>query len=330
MAPLLGNKLRLLGMCFLAVATLATASGNAHAQMSGEWSDYWGIDSGTEDNLSAEEYEALSAADKSRYLWEERILPSEYYFYPDLNLAGGWNALTGALGSFFDLNTSFDRVSDEMPPGRKKFIHPYGSVALVEFRGNPNSPYTGLFREKATPGLVRVSLAGPPMAIGYTPGMAVKLFVDGGPSVNTHVMNSLDGQGSNRNFFEYPFSNIIQEPEGLILKILAGWFGLFVDDPFRVSLDHFAATDRRGRSVDVPVAPYQIFLVPGENVGFDPNTSIDMRDEFAEIEPGTVLYEVYARDEFDNRAMFIGELVTTSRFVASEWGDKGLFFQHRE
>ena len=308
------------GLTFLSLPALAQAQA---------------IDEQWDSDLSREDYEALSGCEKQDYLWETRILPSVYgeggSVRPSFDGAGGWQALLSAPGALLSLGRSFDHISDEMPRGRRKFIHSFGSVALIEFQALPDSPYSGVLSADSVCGLARLSLAGPPAVIGYTPGMALKFFVDGQPSVNLQVMNSLSGQGGNENFFENPFSNSIEEPTGFVLRSLAWWFGLFVDNPFYLGLDHVASITPEGEVVEQPVAPHELVFVAADGVSIPPDTDRDVRDELADIEPGTVLYEVYARDSEDaGEDLLIGHIVTISPFEASEWGDQKLFFRHHE
>ena len=58
-------------------------------------------------------------------------------------------------------------------------------------------------------------------------------------------------------------------------------------------------------------------------------------DQLFEIFPGQVIFvsQVYAWDqpsELSGTEEYIGDLVTTSQMVTSEWGDKTLFFRHQD
>ena len=52
------------------------------------------------------------------------------------------------------------------------------------------------------------------------PGAAIKILIDGQPSQNFHLIWSLDGQGTDRNMFLHPLSNVIPESSSLTLKAL--------------------------------------------------------------------------------------------------------------
>ena len=55
----------------------------------------------------------------------------------------------------------------------------------------------------------------------------------------------------------------------------------------------------------------------------------DFREELSRIPEGAVLYEVWACSAEGAEPRHLGRLKTTSRFVASRWGDEGLFFRHQ-
>src|SRR5262249_41732796 len=106
-----------------------------------------------------------------------------------------------------------------------------------------------------------------------------------------------------------------------------------------------AAVDSRGLKSQTVVAPRQLFFVPAANLGFR-SEEHDVRDDFLSIAEGTVLYRIHAlpskyasfnyaeyTDEKVARFLAVSEhvadIVTTSRFVASEFGDDGIFFKHQ-
>ena len=193
---------------------------------------------GVFDPLPAD-YESWSAQAQQAYLWEEKISAKPYSTHPSLSGSFISHVLTSipTLISLMRLDKSFDHISDEIPKerisliaehgfDRVKFIHTYGTIAKVAFRATENRPYTGIYRGGV--GLVRLSLAGPPSALGFTPGMALKFFIDGHPSVNLHVMNSVNGQGDDHNFFAKSFSNIIPKAKGFFFKFLESIFKRFV------------------------------------------------------------------------------------------------------
>jgi hypothetical protein len=291
-------------------------------------------------------YQEQSAATKQRALWKE-IAAQPYKELPDLDSAGigGGVGFIGKLRNFLRvfnlaaLSTTFDRTGDVRPP-RDKLFHPFGSAAMVRFEPVPGSGYTGLFASGA-PGIARLSLATPPKG-GFVPGLALKLLVDGRPSQNIEAIHGLEGEAEPR-FFGPTLSNVIAPPKALFVRFLA-WVTSLVADPFRRPVDHFATVDASGRQVSAPHAPRKLEFRPSAEVQAmtanasspgpespyrqAPESAGDFRAGFEAISPGTVIYEVYARSSDESPAMLIGRLRTTSSFVASDFEDRALFFNH--
>lgn len=274
-------------------------------------------------------YQLLSAEAKQEVLWNQHVLPSRYKKLPSY-LSFDPKQIIGSAVGFADLRTVFTRDSDVMPFGRRKMIHSFGSVAPVEFIGDPTSRFTGLFRENKVPGLARISLAAPPLVAGNIPGMGLKLFVDGKPSANIIVMNSVNGQGANTNPFAKSFSNIIPSPEGVLLTLGALRFMGAVKDPTELSLKQVAQFEKSGAEVASPVTPYQVVFVPTKiaAISVAEHSKKDFRQDLAMIQAGTPLYDVYAKASPGSPLEKVGSLKTTGPFVASEFGDAHLFFQH--
>lgn len=91
-------------------------------------------------------------------------------------------------------------------------------------------------------------------------------------------------------------------------------------------------------------SPRQLFFVPTGNLEFEDDKH-DVRHDFHSIKEGTTLYRIYAAPEkyndfdyynyenedikqFVNEAIPVADIVTTSPFVSSEFGDTGIFFRH--
>ena len=86
---------------------------------------------------------------------------------------------------------------------------------------------------------------------------------------------------------------------------------------------------------DVPHAqqstPYEIVLRPNAAVAtrFPNNDQHDFRFDLTRIEPGTAVYDVMARaTKEDTTFERLGTIRTKSALVASEGGDKQLYFKH--
>ena len=267
-------------------------------------------------------YENLSGCEKESLLWNELIVPTTYATLPQLEGLDvfGFNKA--------DMKVTVQRVSDEMPEGRIKYIHKRGAVAAVKFEADPTSPYTGLF-QGASCGLLRTALAIAPSGIApVVPGAALKFFVDGKPSANFPFMPSLDGQGKNNNFFAFTFNTSVPEPENFVLKILAKIFARASSTPTKLSLNYVSKYKENGEQVLNSQAPEVAEFVPTASVQFS-ESEHDARLDFLSIPAGTVVFEAYAKTSSGARGQRLGRVVTKTNFVASKWGDDGLFFKHQ-
>lgn len=274
----------------------------------------------------------LTAAQKQQIVWSKisaqayAKLPEMVFFPPDRWLAHAKRGVAFASAAA-SLGKSFDHASDEMPEGRVKVIHAYGSSVRIAFIPKTEHPFTGLFKSGAI-GVARLSLATPMVDTGtFVPGMAIKLFVDGQPSKNMHIMQRLEGQGDNRDFFKHTFTNKLPQPETKTTQYGAKYFARFVEDPIFLTVNHVAAYQADGTKEAVVKAPYQLFLRPaGVHL---PESAADFREELTKIPEGSALYEVYGTYSANTTTpIHIGTIVTTSQFIASEYSDKTLYFQH--
>ncbi|MBF0313832.1 MAG: hypothetical protein HQK50_08625 [Oligoflexia bacterium] len=274
------------------------------------------------------DYQSFTADEKRELLWDQ-IEQSRWSELPAFNNSS-WSSILKSIRALTSLGRTFDHQSDEMPAGRAKFIHTYGTVAQVDFIPTFNHPYTGMYQTGAS-GLVRLSLAASPTTIGYTPGMAVKFLVDGVPSLNFVAMHSLEGQKGNWNFFAHDFSNKIPEPTTWVLWALGKFFELTRSPATDLPIDHIAEVHKDGEAVApfAKFAPQQIILRPSFAVAhlIAPESREDMRISLEQIAAGTTLYYVYGITAGEE--ILIGSLVTRSEFIASAYGDKELFFQHK-
>lgn len=224
---------------------------------------------------------------------------------------------------------SFEHAADELPEKRKKVIHPFGSVGKTRWIPKGESPYSGLFETGAI-GLIRLSLAID--GGSFTPGIGLKLLVDGEPSVNLVAMNSLDGQGENLNFFEKPLRTKIGPPQSGVLRLLVGPFTKAIEfinpdtSPFKLPVDHFARLYPDGKKVELVKAPDILVFTALQGIQQDPTDLRDHRDKLKALGPGQVLYQVFTNNNESRK--IIAEIVLDSIFIASDYGDNRLFFQH--
>jgi len=275
------------------------------------------------------DYQSKTALEKQDLLWQQ-IKSSLYEKLP----------VTGVspfdMLKLFDikyLTTTIGYQSDEMPIKRKRLIHTYGTVAKIFFKPASDTPYTGLFKS-VVPGIIRASV------VRYDPnnlmpGIAIKLFVDGHPSLNTVGLHTIDGQGKDYNFFAYPFSNIIPPPKSSLMVSVLDVFTKAAKtfDPdanaMKVSLNPFAKINSDGSEVADPIAPMQIYFYPTKDVLQDSKDNRDFRIKLAELVAGTKLFEVFVKNpDKPDDLLLIGEIILDSQFIASKYGDEKIFFQH--
>lgn len=281
-------------------------------------------------------YQTLKSHQKQSLLWAN-VTSNEYS--SSLPTSGpGFLDLLGLINETW-LKPTFEHASDELPleangSRRKKLLHTFGSVGLVKYVPTKEHGFSGMWANEAI-GMARLSLAASPgFFTAYTPGMALKLFVDGQASVNLHVMNSLEGQGKNTNFFLKTFSNRIAEPKGFVLRQISKVFQKAMDSikpgekPTFLPINHFAKVEATGDLPFEVVRAHTVLFQP-QDLNFSANSSKDFRELMTELSPGTVLYKVFLSElSSPNKFQEVGELVLESRMVASEYGDKMLFFQH--
>ena len=292
------------------------------------------------EHLTLKEYQALKADSKQRLIWA--FTQSGAYYLDELptlpHMLGALNLLSEDY-----LELSFTHSSDEMPEGRVRLIHAFGNVGKISLVRTEPTEYTGIFETGAI-GMARLSKAAP---TGFTPGMGLKLLIDGRPSVNLMVLNNLDGQKSS-NFFELPFTNNLPTPNAGLLKPMFDAFQRTVDrikpgsGPTYLPLDHFAAIKNDGTVVDSPVTPFEMIFVPTADAFNSQDENIsgwrsvipfglakkDFRVMLNQITPPTVLYKVYLKKNAQDKAVLWGELVLESDLIPSKYGDEVLFFQH--
>jgi hypothetical protein len=243
---------------------------------------------------------------------------------------GGIGYMIKAVKSLFSLGTTFDRSSDELPRGRHKIFHPFGSVAKAELTVSAGSPYSGMFAStgKAVPVIIRLAPGG---GGSFIPGIATKFLIDGKPSVNTQAIQDFDGQGEDWNYFHAVPSNVVPQSNNLLLKTATEIFKLIKSEPNHLQLTNLASIGPDGKAPATVREPYQIQYRPHGDLAttYANAEHVDFRAVLRRIPPGTVLYDVYARaSERDTAYAKIAEIKTTSWLVASGRGDAQLFFRH--
>jgi hypothetical protein len=272
------------------------------------------------------DYQKLSAEEKRDLIWDEICKSHEEEPLPQIT----GNSFSDVLEKFkglFNLAPTFDYTSDELPKGRVKIIHANGVVGKVTFEPATEHPFTGMYRTGAV-GIARLSLATPPTNDSYIPGMAIKFLISKHPSVNLQVMNLLEGQKENWNYFAKDFSNKIPHPTSWTLKAIEAIFELTRSPANDLPLWPLAAWTSEGRFDGIPVYPERVYFRPTSLVKelIPENSREDFRLSLLRV-PHGALYEVYG--DYQGQEYYIGRLMLDSYLLASHYGDKNLFFQHQ-
>jgi len=253
----------------------------------------------------------------------------------------------------------FDRFSDENPANNVKFIHTGGSVATVRVVPEGNHDFTGMFQDGFEHGLLRLSIVADwtkPCKGGtdlnfkgcMKPSMALKMLRDGDFSSNVVAQVNLgDGVGYHFNFFDYAHANWLPSPSGLGAALVTYLFSFAAEkaEIGGVGLEEVASRGSRAHQSKGDLnAPKLIYFVPNNELSFS-DEEHDPRSDFQQIAPGSLLFDImtvgtdgvcfdgsspFAWDELssDCPRIKLGSVISTSRFVASDWGDRRLFFQH--
>ncbi|STY31051.1 Uncharacterised protein [Legionella wadsworthii] len=280
-------------------------------------------------NLYAElpcNFQDLSAVEKQTLLWNEITLSNAEDSLPPLT-GNSFNEVLQKLKGLFNLKPTFDHASDELPEGRVKIIHANGSVGKIAFIPAAGHPFTGIYQSGGV-GIARLSLAVPPAEDNYIPGMAIKFLVSRHASLNLHVMNLLEGQKENWNYFAKDFSNQIPHPASWTLTAIEKIFEFTRDPANNLPLWHLAAWTSDGQYKDIPVYPERLYFRPTDSVKnlIPENSREDFRISLLQIPMGPI-YEVYG--DYQGIEYHIGTLTLESNLLASNYGDKKLFFQHQ-
>lgn len=285
-------------------------------------------------------YESFSAADKQGALWKE-IQQSAYREMPDYRQFGFLQLL--AL-SKQELRLKGEVISDFAPSGWKKYLHARGSIAKIKIVAKKNS-YTGIF-QGADSGLLRLSLTYKPSDNrAVAPGLALKVLRDGAPSANISALVSLYGQEQDYNFFKFPMSNIVPMGRDFGQILVHKIFSKASMYPEELLVEDMAAIDSHGEKISQVISPRQIFFVPNPSLKFSSDAH-DVRQDFLQIPAGTVVYQIHAASDknknldygtytqemsssFLLESQHVADIVTTSEFISSDFGDDGIFFRHQ-
>jgi hypothetical protein len=262
---------------------------------------------------------------------KQLMYKSKYQVLPmsSPSLSSFTNLINTKSLAFAFLNDTDARSSKQ---GTMKPIHGLGISAPVFYTPTDyaTKQYTGIYSSGGI-GFIRLSRA--TTIIPFTPGLALKIFVDGEPSVNFHAMYSLDGQGNDLHFFTNTFTTKIEKPISLIVKVLAYFFHRSLqqisqnpndrpESELEIPLLEAGKITSSGSKVDICVAPKMLYFVP--KVGYIP-TENDFREDIANniIYPN-VIYEIQ-----DENKETVGTISLLDNFIASIHGDN-MAFKHQQ
>jgi hypothetical protein len=296
---------------------------------------------------SKKKYKDWGAKKKQDFIWKLVAMSK----FPSGKMPYGGNALDLLKTILYcQASPSFvDSTDFKVVPG-KKILHPHGTVAKVELVIDNPKNQSGILKTGAI-GIARFSEGVPinpkEKKVNFIIGTAIKFLIDGVQSLNIHVMNSLDGQGNNLNFFSLPMSTASPSPKGLALRFIGYFFiknigkmrkrhpymaNVGTGDAFTRPVRHLSTWDRNGRFIETLEERkfhHSFTLRPGKGtVKFDPNDRKDLRIKFSSLKPGATLWEVWVRKGKREKNVKIGRLILRSETISSQFGDRILNFQH--
>lgn len=168
------------------------------------------------------------------------------------------------IADFFtnDMNPSFDHLGDQMPIGREKLVHPQGVVAKVAFIPEPDTKYTGMFKEVQQHGILRLSnsvKADPSLGQQFIkPGMALKFLRDGMHAADTVTLVSADIQPT-FNFFKHRYTTALTETDDTCFLETVGKKSAEATDYIgNMSLMDWGQYDSKGNEEDDNIWPFAI------------------------------------------------------------------------
>ncbi|OWA51702.1 hypothetical protein BV898_16175 [Hypsibius exemplaris] len=296
------------------------------------------------DPLNLRVYLGLTASQKQDVQWnliqnslhDWHNLPTKF---PNLEDPMGYDM--HALFTPEYLKVSFEYEGDQMPGKRNRALFsPKAVVGKIKYNvvGNSKWGYTGFFKNGGI-GIMRLALDGLSIP-AFIPTGVFKIYLDGARSINFNLVRNVEGQKSNKNFFQNSFSNVIDRSpvddknvEAAFNATINALSGGPLDRPlngFTLGLYEQASVNADGSKVRGPiVAPFEGRCKPNPLLRINPSSTNDFRvDIHNVVKPGMVLYTYWARRTPDSTVEEqIGEIVATSEFVASEYGDQKLFFR---
>jgi len=248
----------------------------------------------------------------------------------------------------WDMSLIFSTESDLRPFGVDRVAHIQGTYFTTTFQPvKSGGGYSGLFKSGAK-GIIRLSTAIEPTfdeSTGdcqMTPAAAVKMFVDGQPSINYVAMYTFENtEAKGCNFFQFPLSTHGPRQGGIGLKIL----GHFMDYQGELStsmsgtrlVGEYTKTGEEIPTEDISI-PFALILVPNTELSKITKGHLvqglqeSIVSRVGKKMIGKVAYKLYAiasPDKVHDEPVHIGNFVVRSEFTNSRWGDDRLFFQQQ-
>lgn len=275
------------------------------------------------------DYESRPAKDKLGLLWEQ--IAADPYPEDDMprRVPGGWERRK--LFSVDFNRASFEHVGDEMPEGRPKLVHTYGTAAPITMHVDDARGYTGMFADGGA-AIIRFSDAS---GGGKSPSLAIKFGVDGKPSLNYLALPYRRRDPEDRNPLTGVYANASPPPDAVDTKLVAWSFQRTANAlggkrlyAVYLPLHHLAGMRSDGTKVDDPNVPDRLELHGTAEAREAMTDHKDWRRSLASLPAGTKLFELRIAPKIDAEAEPYGHVTLDEPFVASRYGDERLFFQH--
>jgi len=227
--------------------------------------------------------------------------------------------------------TVFDNARDVNPETRVKVIHGQGAVLQFDLRVQNDSPYTGILMPGTRKGLMRMGSANPASTDGIFPGVAVKFLRSGTHSGNSNMLRATGASDGAKQFFEVGVSNHVPPPQALALLQK---FNQASGCQSMTGLSDMCSYEQDGTFVRAPKFPYEWRLDAVDPMQFSFDYSArdldaEMLRALTSIPKGTHLYNVVAKESPTAQWKTLGQVVTRSVSVTSQFGDTQMSFRHQ-
>jgi len=237
---------------------------------------------------------------------------------------------------------------DLKPPGIEKVICAAGGVVApvqLQWYAGAEQLFSGMFRG-ADYGLIRCSSVTEPIQPSrlslypaIVPMVALKFFRDGAAQSSNVVLAHKKSGHKNPNFLAHAVSNHFTENIVYPFKEALKVFYKYSSFPTFTGCSEFCSRCQDGSPAGEPRSPYAlVLLAPASLRARKIAPTKHLLDQFRELSAGDLLFEVFAVPEPMSMASSlkkqppqiwrVGELRLCAPFVASQLGDRKLFFRH--